>query len=231
MNKIFILLSVVVFLFMSCETDFDVNAEWEEITVVYGLLDASTDTQYIKINKAYLGEGSAPEMAQISDSVNFHPNDLEVTLDKLGFNLSVIESITLDTTLIDKEDGDGVFAVDNNIIYRAITPAGFLTDDKNYLLTIKNIKSGNEVSATTLVIDNFNFSGATGPLNNLGFYNVSFVDSLKFRNKILYWPSVYNAEIYQLHLKFNYKEDNVPKSLIWMQPLQVLTAVRKCSLY
>ena len=47
MKKIFLILSVIVVVVTSCETDFDVNAEWEEITVVYGLLDASKDTQYI----------------------------------------------------------------------------------------------------------------------------------------------------------------------------------------
>ena len=44
-------------LFSACETDFDVNAEWEETTVVYGLLDASDQNtlQKIKISKAFLG--------------------------------------------------------------------------------------------------------------------------------------------------------------------------------
>ena len=96
MKKIFILLSIFVFLFISCETDFDVNAEWKETTVVYGLLDASADTQYIKINKAYLGEGDAMMMAQYSDSINFNPNDLEVKLHKLGDTLP----ITLVTTTL-----------------------------------------------------------------------------------------------------------------------------------
>ena len=36
-------------LFSACETDFDVNAEWEEITVVFGLLDQSQEKQYIRI--------------------------------------------------------------------------------------------------------------------------------------------------------------------------------------
>ena len=71
-------------LFTACETDFPVNAEWEEITVVHGLLDASTDTQYIRINKAYLGEEDAMLMAQYSDSINFNPNDFVIPIDVMS---------------------------------------------------------------------------------------------------------------------------------------------------
>ena len=60
-------------LFSACETDFDVNAEWEETTVVYGLLDAGEgkETQKIKISKAFLGNMDAYQMAQYADSINF----------------------------------------------------------------------------------------------------------------------------------------------------------------
>jgi len=52
-NKIILLLFSVFFL--SCETDFDVNAEWQDVTVVFGLLDPNNEDQLIKINKAFLG--------------------------------------------------------------------------------------------------------------------------------------------------------------------------------
>ena len=41
MKNIYLILGVFTMLFSACETDFDVNAEWEETTVVFGLLDAS----------------------------------------------------------------------------------------------------------------------------------------------------------------------------------------------
>ena len=42
-------------LFSACETDFNVNADWEETTVVFGLLDASDENQLqkIKISKYF----------------------------------------------------------------------------------------------------------------------------------------------------------------------------------
>ncbi len=55
MKKIHLILSVFVMLFTACETDFDVNAQWEETTVVYGLLDASDENplQKIKLVKLF----------------------------------------------------------------------------------------------------------------------------------------------------------------------------------
>ena len=41
---------------VSCSTDFDLNAPYQPIPIVYGLLDQSSDTQFVKINKSFLGE-------------------------------------------------------------------------------------------------------------------------------------------------------------------------------
>jgi len=223
MKKIFLILSVIVVVVTSCETDFDVNAEWEETTVLYGLLDASKDTQYIKINKAYLGEGDAMMMAEYSDSINFNPNDLEVKLHKIQFDDTLI-SIILDTTLIDKEDG--LFAVDNNIIYRAITDTipNFLSDNYRYALTIKNKKSGNKVSSNTEVISDAPYFIPSNYA--LGLYNKNMEDSLKFLSKTVEWDDINNGVIYQLDIIFNYTENNVLKSLVWRQPLVTYTGIK-----
>ena len=80
MKKIYLILSVFTIVFTACETDFDVNATWEEMTVVYGLLDLGDgkELQQIKISKAFLGEMDALQMAQYGDSINLDTNDLKV---------------------------------------------------------------------------------------------------------------------------------------------------------
>jgi hypothetical protein len=73
--KISLLLIFTAFLiFTSCETDFDVNADWKETTVVYGLLDQSIDTQSVIIYKAFLGNESAYVLAQEADSIYYGEN-------------------------------------------------------------------------------------------------------------------------------------------------------------
>jgi len=67
-----ILFSIILFGgVQSCSTDVDINAPWKDITVVYGLLNQNDNIHYIKVNKAFLGDASAYEMAAISDSVNY----------------------------------------------------------------------------------------------------------------------------------------------------------------
>ena len=53
--QILLLLSFIT----ACETDFDVNAPYQDITIVYGILDIDDSISYVKINKAFLGEGDA----------------------------------------------------------------------------------------------------------------------------------------------------------------------------
>ena len=57
-----------------------INRGGDEKIVVYGLLDRSKDTQFVKINKAFLGEDDAMIMAQNSDITNFSTGDLKVII-------------------------------------------------------------------------------------------------------------------------------------------------------
>ena len=132
MKKIAIFLLLISTLFMACETDFEVNAEWKEVTVVYGLLDQSQQQQYIKINKAYLGEGDALQMASVADSVNYNPEDLEVKIFKVNYDefsgsVDTLSFVTLYDTILEKDDG--LFATDKNIIYTTPTNPFFLTNN------------------------------------------------------------------------------------------------------
>ena len=51
-NLLYIFAATIV-LFSACSTDLDVNGEWKETMIVYGLLDQAQPKQYIKINKAF----------------------------------------------------------------------------------------------------------------------------------------------------------------------------------
>ena len=105
--------------FSSCETDFDVNAEWNDVTIVFGLLDPNNEIQLIKINKAYLGAGDAIQMASVSDSVNYTPSDLDVKLYRiksLGFGqYQTLDSVALYDTIVEKDDG--LFSTEERVSY------------------------------------------------------------------------------------------------------------------
>jgi len=207
---------IAVTLIFSCETEFDVNADWQEVTILYGLLDQNSETQFIKINKAFLGKDDALVMASISDSSNFNPNDLIVKIHKLkqgNFgSFDTLETKRLDTTILIKDDG--IFSTDENIIY-TFNNSGFLSDNFTYCITVES--DSNLISSNTLIVNSFSFK--TNLSFNFGFYN----ESNGFANKTLSWYKANNGEIYQLDLIFNYIEidgnDSTAKAVIWSKPL------------
>ena len=221
MKKIYLILSVFSIVFTACETDFDVNAEWEETTVVFGLLDAAKDTQFIKISKAFLGEADALQMAQHADSINFNKGNLEVKVARINNNGST-DTITLNEIRTLRDEGDfndsiviytfENFEFESNSLNQY---TNFLNSNSEYELLIENNISGNSVSSKTEIIKGFNFSAGIPNSDKLTFY----VDGLGFRFPRFEWSSVSspNTEIFQFNLRFHYKENEVEKELLWTQ--------------
>lgn len=195
MNKLLIVLSIMAATFASCKNDIDVIAPYKETTVVYGLINAADSVQYIRINKAFLGEGNAETMALIPDSFNY-PDILDVTLERTGI---VSETINLirDSSIAMPP---GAFANVPNILYR--TPAGKLINKtSNYNLTIKNRASGKIVTANAIAVGDI---GITSPQVSLGTINVG--DTFKY--KVKFSPNS-DGVIYNLSVDFRYKETDL----------------------
>ena len=218
--KYFFLSILILLSISSCETDFDVNANWQDVTIVYGLIDPNEEIQLVKINKAYLGEGDAIEMASISDSTNYNPSDIRVTLyriKEISFNqYDTLSFVILNDTILEKDDG--LFSIDNNIIYTFSKPESFYNTNSIYSLEIINLSSGHMVTSKTEIINNFSFESLNSSFQ-WGLYNDQLVDSLMFRTKTIEWTKSNNGEIYQLDVLINYIENNDTISLIWSQPL------------
>lgn len=73
-----VLMALVVF--VSCSTDVDIYADYKDTAVIYGLIDAKADTNYVKITRAFCSTNDHPinafEVAPIYDSSNY-PGKLE----------------------------------------------------------------------------------------------------------------------------------------------------------
>ena len=218
--KIKNLLFLILPLLFSCETDFDVNANWKDVTIVYGLIDPNNDDQLIKINKAFLGQGDAIQMASISDSTNYDPSNLIVKIHRVReqvFNTyDTLSSVVLTDTILDKDDG--LFSTDDNIIYTFKKPSSFYNTNSIYVLEILNLSSGQKVTSETEIINSFSFE-SLNPSFEWGLYNGELADSLRFRTKNIEWQNSNNGVIYQLDILINYLESGIVKSLSWSQPI------------
>jgi hypothetical protein len=176
MNKVINYLLIIGFtwIFISCETDFETNAEWKDITVVYGLLDQRDSVQFLKINKAFLGEGDALMFAKENDSINY-PFPLRVWLEEWDENGDKVQTIEFDTaTTYKPEDPNAVFSTGAQRIYKGVIAnyyeiryivqppydtIGFekiwLNDKSTYKLFIQYPDSSKVISSETYLIQNF----------------------------------------------------------------------------
>ena len=219
MKKLLAVIAIFLLLFISCDTDFNVNADWEEVTVVFGLLDQSQDTQYIRINKAFLGNQDAYQMASVSDSLNYSREDLEVKIQRVkysGSDLNVLDEVVLDDTVMYKDEG--VFASDDNLVYFFKTD-NFLVEDKKFLLTITNLSTGQVVSSETNLIHDLSLmSSFNNPAYKMGFYN----QSGDFSATTIEWTHAQNAAIYEVTMFLNYTEygqDTIVKTISKVFPI------------
>ena len=214
MKKIYLILGVFAVILTSCETDFDVNGEWEEVTVVYCLLDAGDEikTQQIKISKAFLGKMDALQMAQHADSINFEKGELAVKVIRVKNN-GITDTIALDE--VPTLRNDGVF--NDSIIVYTFENNNFLNSNYIYELLIKNNITGNEVSSTTNIISGFNFDmGAGFPFGFIETWIPGNPSATKFSSTVVTWGnSTDNGVQYQIELIFNYNENDIAKNLIY----------------
>lgn len=213
---------IILFSIYSCETDFDTTADWEDITVVYGIIDQNDSMQYIKINKAFLGEGDVLQFAQEYDSTHYS-FPLRVWIDAYNNSDQLVQTIEFDTaTSYKPDDPDAVFPTGAQTIYKGgpetfyeikyIIDPPFDTvgyrklwlDDRNtYTLNILFPDSSKFVSAETELIMDFEI---TRPLPQQKF--IKFVPNSAVPT-LFEWEKPDNDQgkfKYELHVVFNYQE-------------------------
>ena len=195
-SKYLLILFSTFILFNTCETDFNINADWKDITIVYGLLNQNDSVHYIKITKAFLGEGNALVMAQNPDYSNYGTS-LEVRMEEWT-NEVYNKTFILDTTTITNKE-PGTFYYPNQIVYKF---NDILNEDCEYKLIIKNILTNKIITSNTNLVHNFSIEQPYyNPVNPL----IGFTSTLPMTVK---WNSAKNGRRYQLLIRFHYTEIN-----------------------
>ena len=187
-----LLLLFIPFLF-SCNKELKVNADWKDVTVVYGLLDQTSDTTYIKITKAFLGEGDALMFAKIADSSNY-PDKLEVRLDEYA-DTTFKKSYPCETIMVhNKKAGDSIFYYPDQLMYYTTAK---LNEKYTYKLYIREKKTGKVITAQTSLVHDFTI---TRPQSI-----ASFPPGLEQMFEVT-WSPAKMGKRYQLLIRFYYQE-------------------------
>jgi len=214
--KYIILILALSFVFSSCETDFDTIAEWKDITVVYGLLDQKNSVQYIKINKAFLGDGNALVYAQEPDSSNYGFPLTVLVEERDESTNNLIRTLNFGpTTIYNKEPG--VFYYPEQVIYKKtlndydtiikIIQSGviigydtiWLNENHLYKLLIQYPDLSKEISSETVLVHKFSINKPRRK-GNMDF------DPEPQNPQEFNWDKAENAGEYELKVKFHYKE-------------------------
>lgn len=192
----------------SCSNDFEVNADWEEFGIVYGLLDLSKTQQFVRVNKAFLDDiepiQGATEIAAASpDSIYFSAN-IPVWMDEYNENGNFVRKIDL-TRVNSAEAGlgpkeEGIF---NNNEYYAYTSDATIKTKHRYDLKVVTDK-GNEMSASTSLADNFDLTLPVASLSNPALSNEYEIAA--FEQLSIAWQRSKNASIYDVVMRVNIQE-------------------------
>lgn len=218
------LLAIVVSLFNSCSTDFEVAAPYKEIPIIVGLLNKSDSIHYIKVNKAYLNkDGSAYLAGSISDS-NLYRYPISVKLYALSTSNVRFDSVTLDTTRVFKSGG--TFQT-NDVVYK--TPSyklrftsfsGSDTTWARYEVVVRRV-SDNAILASSIcgVVSDVRFRNAP---NQIDLYNpFPSASTPEYKNPTLRWYTARNGRRYSAFLRFRFRVVNDAQGINYMDSVDM----------
>ena len=212
MKKIGQLLVVVACaLLSSCSTDVDMYADYKQVPIVYGLLDANADTNFIKITRSYCVQGDPYESALNPDSSNY-PGKLDARLIEYR-NGDSIREIILDTiTIFDKTQG--VFYSPLQKLYYTTERLPLNTRNQKYSYLLKVAFPDDTLTTKADLVGDGSFD-----IQSLGV-NFSKAYFGAASRRFLFRPAI-NATYYDVWFAFNFKEqhgpgsDSIPRSVQW----------------
>ncbi len=207
-KSVFYILICLVGFIGSCKTDFELNAPYETIPVVYGLLDQTLDTQYIKINKSFLGDGNNVDYAAINDCTHF--NYLSAILEEYNESGDLIDTDSFQEIMVGNIDA-GIFYEDTQSLYYLNTTSDPLIDEYTYHLKVSVPDKNLNFNALTELVDasalNFGYIfRITSQLNGFRCADNDLATNDEYYDTQIKWNSVENGKRYELVLKFHFTE-------------------------
>jgi hypothetical protein len=201
-KKSFLILSFILLFVASCKNDLELNAPYKEIPSIYAVLNPYESLQMIRVNKVFLGEGNAYDMAKVSDSVNYQPGELTVSLKhSTGSTLLFRDSVI--------QTAEGAF----NTSQRVYVSGEKIATSGSYTLTVKNNTTGKFFTASCQAIDRVPQNQGYKPLQPpyykypAGTAATDYVDYKTADGSIRFALLPSEVQIYQLVIRNHYYND------------------------
>lgn len=209
-NNNVILALVVLAAFARCSTEVDMYAEYKQVPIIYGLLEARSDTNFIKLTRSFYTQGDAYQTAINPDSSNY-AGKLDVRLVEYR-NGDSIREIILDTiTKHDKEQG--IFYAPHQKLYYTTERLRINSESYNYTYRLKAVLPDRILTAKAQMVGDNRFG-----VKSLG---VNFSKQyIGMSRRFKFYPAI-NAKFYDVSMAFTFYEqrtpesDSVPRTMQW----------------
>ena len=211
---------------VSCDNDLDIIAEWEDISVVYGVLNAQDSVHYVKLNKAFLGQGDVMSMAQEFDSLYYDQEEVGLRLiEYRRIGGQYIETISIEMEPTDEfVKPDGIFSSPDQIIYKSDAS---LNNERYYSAQVYDKNVDTVIASNLIPID------LLSPLQIIKPNPASALNLVPNGNYpiTVEWSPLEGADLYELKIRFHYVEqqianlsDTVHKYIDWNFPYRLPTS-------
>lgn len=192
----------------SCSNEIDVNAPFQETTVVYAALDAGASVNYIRITRAYLGEEGILGGNDNSDSLYYDSLDVKLLgRNAAGAIVSTFQAVKDPAVQME----DGFFTTEGYVAYRV---NGNLNEDHSYEVVITR-PDGEVVRSETGMVRDFR---VTDP--RLPSVNPAGVRGQEVAWEQAVFGRVYNVNVHLRYVEFprNDKEDSTRHTFTYTLP-------------
>lgn len=195
----------LLFLLSACKNDLKLNAPYKEFPSIYAVLNPQERLQMIRINKVFLGEGDANQMAKVADSINYPAGELIVSLKH--FNSSnIIETNLFHDSVVNALEG--TFSP----VQRIYVCSDKLQNYGTYTLTVTNKKTGNSFTAKASALDSvrgetgfrpltapwYPYNPGTSPSEYIDYSNQNLTYDIKYK------PYPTDAKVFQATMRLHF---------------------------
>jgi len=178
---------------MACKPDFDLNAPYEDVTVVYGILSYQEPIQYVKIYKGFQSKGRVFLDALEKDSIYYY-NTIDVVLQEYNKDTRTNRpDIPLHITCDFPRDSGIFYFEDERIIYYTEEP---VSKDYTYKIVITNTNTNKISEGVTPIVGDFSIKPDQTQINMLR------------SNTTIKFFKAPNAVDYEFHVTLLYFEVN-----------------------
>ena len=190
---------------IGCSTDIDLTAPYERTPVVFSLLEAAQDTQWVRINRTWLGDGNQFEAAMVQDSSEYDRDDLIVAMDERSGE-QVLRTWQLQDTVIENKSTDGIFYGPNHQMWFFV-PEGGLDSEAEYDFSL-DIADGTHAEASTNMIATQagNITQPPPGVVNFKFNFASIGFQTTYPDITFKWSSTEGASQYDISMRIHVKE-------------------------